>query len=68
MSILEGRLTDKMREEGEMMVIFKRRLLKFELLGKRGGGKKAQEVWGCCESRQSGAGHVTEKDKKDWER
>lgn len=34
----------------------------------RGEKKKAQEVCGCGESRQSGAGHVTEKDTKDWER
>lgn len=65
---IRGKAQGQNGEEGEMMVIFKRRLLKFELPGKRGKKKKAQEVCGCCESRQSGAGHVTEQDKKDWER
>lgn len=45
MSISEGRLREKMREEGEMMVIFKRRLLKFELLGKRGKKEGTRGLW-----------------------
>lgn len=33
---IRGKAQGQNGEEGEMMVIFKRRLLKFELLGKRG--------------------------------